>query len=364
MSRGPRAALRSRRPPSAPASASCARRAGRAGRTARVAERLEIEQDEVGRRRRPPTTRAGRSRRRQPCCRSRRTPRSRGCAPTPSRAARARGAPLCDENAIAPGGSAAGAKVAFSAEPAAPRSRGSSGRRAGPPCARDEREQPVLALAPSAPTSAKPAEITQERATPRRAPRRPRRGRGARQADHGEVDRARHRLRSTCSPARRATGSPSRLTGYAAPAKSAARTFRKTLAADRAAPARGADHGHGRRREEGAERGGDGEVVALVAGSYIAAASARSGSGPRTRRRRAHGSPSRPAPSKTPSIARFSGITSATKRSMPTLGRERGELLEQARPDPALLLSRPRPRKQPRPRSVAGAACTRQPRRL
>ena len=56
----------------------------------RVAERLEVEQDDVGLSGRPPSTRAGRSTRRRPCCRSRRTTRARGRARPPARAARAR----------------------------------------------------------------------------------------------------------------------------------------------------------------------------------------------------------------------------------------------------------------------------------
>ena len=80
---------------------------------ARVAERLEVEHDELRVRRRPPTTRAGRSTRRPPCCRSRRTPRGRARAPPPRSSTARPSAPLCDEKPIFPVGNARGANVAL-----------------------------------------------------------------------------------------------------------------------------------------------------------------------------------------------------------------------------------------------------------
>ena len=102
---------------------------------ARVAERLEVEQDEHRSPGRPPTTRAGRSRRRPPCCRSRRTPRSRG-ALEPCSSSASPSAPHCDEKPMRPGGQRAAARRSRSGAASRRRSRGSSARAAGAPCAR------------------------------------------------------------------------------------------------------------------------------------------------------------------------------------------------------------------------------------
>ena len=56
------------------------RPAARSARTARVAERLEVQQDDVGARVVAPSTAAGRCRRCRPCCRPRRTTTGRGRA--------------------------------------------------------------------------------------------------------------------------------------------------------------------------------------------------------------------------------------------------------------------------------------------
>ena len=89
-------------------------------------------------------------------------------------------APLCDEKPMLPGGNVRGAKVAFS--PGRRREDAEAVRADQPRAVRaHEREQLVLATAPSLPVSAKPAEITQSARVPfaqrglglRRAPTRP-----------------------------------------------------------------------------------------------------------------------------------------------------------------------------------------------
>ena len=128
---------------------------------ARVAERLEVEQHDLGRPGRPPTTRAGRSTRRPPCSRSRRMPRARARATAPARAARARARRSATRSRCCPA-ARRGAKVAFSrarrrrfrgssARAAEPRARGRA--RAGAPAAprprsRSRRTRPRSRRAP------------------------------------------------------------------------------------------------------------------------------------------------------------------------------------------------------------------------
>ena len=86
----------------------------------------------------------------------------------------------------------------------------------------------------------------------------------ARDADDNEVELVRRSRRATCTRAPSPTGSPLRLTGYAAPPKSPASTLREELAADRSSARRCTDYGHGAWLEERSQRGDDADVVALV----------------------------------------------------------------------------------------------------
>ena len=231
---------------------------------ARVAERLEVEQHEVGRRRRPPTTRAGRSRRRRPCCRSRRTRRTRARAPPPSRAARARARRSATRSRSARPAARA-ARRWRSGRGRGRRCRGSSGRRAARRARGRARAAAPAARAPPAPVSAKPAEITQSARTPWRSAS----AAASSTCSAGQADRPRARPcrgspRSSGRRARRRRARPCRLTGYAAPAKSASRMLRKSSPPieprRREAPITATDAGC----EERPQRGDDGGVVALL----------------------------------------------------------------------------------------------------
>ena len=132
-------------------------------------------------RRRPPTTRAGRSRRRRPCCRSRRRPRSRARAPRPRSSSARPSAPLCDEKPMRPGREGPRREGRVEARPrptAMPRQFGPDEPRA---VRADEREQLLLALAPSRPDLGEAGGDHAERADALlRAPPRPRRARARR----------------------------------------------------------------------------------------------------------------------------------------------------------------------------------------
>ena len=168
-----------------------------------------------------------------------------------------------------PFGNARGAKVAFrpTAAVAIPRQFGPT-RRA--PCARTSVEQLLLALAPSGPISANPAEITHSAARP-----------GAERflggadhllagkADHAEVDLIADLLERAVGAhaGHRLAGAVDRVGGAGEPA---GEDVAEQLAADRAASRRGADHGHRAGLEERAQRGGHGDVVALVDARSVA----------------------------------------------------------------------------------------------
>ena len=204
------------------------------------------------------------------------------------------------------------------ADRAGRRCRGSSGRRAERRARARARAAAPAARRPRGPTSAKPDEMTQSARTPGRE----RRLRGvedlrARHADHGEVDRLGDLARSPSSRARRRPARRARLTGYAAPAKSAARMLRKSSPPIEPRRVDAPMTATRRRREERPQRRGDGDVVALVDARAEVARSARSGSAPRSRRLRAARDTSKPASRNTASIGAFSGSTSATKRSIP-----------------------------------------------
>ena len=172
-------------------------------------------------------------------------------------------APLCEENAIGPGGSARGPNVALSDGPetAMPRQFGPTSR---PPCERTSASSCSCRSRPSAPTSAKPAEMTQSARTPVFSAE----SAASRTCAPGRQMTA----RSTCSGSSSidvyartpATGSPLRFTGYAAPLKSPERMFRNTIPPIASGRERGSDHGDGGRGEERLEGGDDREVVPLL----------------------------------------------------------------------------------------------------
>ena len=253
--------------------------AGDLAEAARVAERLEVEHDQlralvllpvleqvVGRHVRLV---ADRDERREAEAPLRRLLEQR----EPERAALRR-------EPIGPGGARA-ARRSRSATGRRRRCRGSWGRRDG----RRARAR-ARAAAPAA------------RGLPRRSPRSPPRSRrargsrpssadharspapGARQADHGEVDLL-GQLLDRRVRADAGHGSPVRLTGYAAPLNSARDDVPEDDAADCLAPGRRSNHGNARGSEERAQRGDDGEVVALLDVSAVGAPSPRSGRRPR-----------------------------------------------------------------------------------
>ena len=172
-------------------------------------------------------------------------------------------APLCEEKAIGPGGSARGPKVAFSdgAATAMPRQFGPTRR---PPCARTSASSCSWRSRPSSPISAKPAEITQSARTPGSE-----RGLGrvqhvrARKADDGEVDGL-GKLLDRGVGAHAGHGLAAAVHRVRGALELAGEDVPEDDAADRLAPCRGADHGDAGGREERAERGDDAEVVSLV----------------------------------------------------------------------------------------------------
>ena len=102
--------------------------------------------------------------------------------------------------------------------------------------------------------------------------------------------------------------------------------------------ARRADDRDRARLEERPQRGGDRDVVALVDARAVALGRRRSGTRTSTTPpSSARGDARSRRPRTRASIGRFSGSTSATKRSMPTGRRALGELLEQPRADAAAL---------------------------
>ena len=161
---------------------------GDTGELAWVAERLEVEQDEPRSPRRPPTTRAGRSTRHRPCCRSRRTPRGRArvrrpLRSAPGRARRSATRSRCSRTARHSGRRSRSTTIAATATP---RQFGPISR---PPCARTSPSSSCWRAAPSAPVSAKPAEITHSARMPRRRHASAElEDELARHADHGEID--------------------------------------------------------------------------------------------------------------------------------------------------------------------------------
>ena len=178
-------------------------------------------------------------------------------------------APLCDEKPIEPHRGAFAAKVALSrgAAAAMPRQFGPISRA---PCERTSASSRSCRSTPSAPISAKPAEMTQIARTPLRS--------------------ASSAAGSTCSPGTQittrstgsgissidvyartpATDSPERFTGYATPAKSASRTFRKSSPPIDPRRARRADDGDGRGLEERAKRRDDRLMVAALDAFQVA----------------------------------------------------------------------------------------------
>ena len=159
-------------------------------------------------------------------------------------------APLCDENATRPGGNARRRERRVEARRRSTRCRGSSARsgarrgrgraRAAPPGAR-RRRCPSPRTRPRRRTA--PASRAQRRVARHRSPARPgRRSRPGRPARGSPRPKWYARIPPT--------GAPARLTGYAVPSKSAGDHVAEQLAADRAAPRGGTDHGDRTRAEE------------------------------------------------------------------------------------------------------------------
>ena len=184
------------------------------------------------------------------------------------------------------------------------------------------RGAPPAARRPRAPISAKPAEMTTSARTPASSASSAASSTfspGTQMTREVDVARgSRRRGRSPCTPA---TESPLRLTGYDGAGEVGGEDVAEELAADRAAPLRRADDRDRARPEERLERGAHGGVVARGDLLAVARWSARSGTGPRPRRRSAARVTSKPASRKTPSIASFSCSTSATNSLDPGLGR-------------------------------------------
>ena len=312
-----------------------ATRRGDAPELARVAERLQIEEDEVGLLVVLPALEqvvrgdvglvADRDERREAEVRARR----------PSRAARGRGRRSATRSAIRPGGSARGAKVAF-------RPIGGDGdaEAVRPDEARavraDEREQCSWRARPSRPTSAKPDEMTHSA----RDAGAQRRAGGlsdlrAGDADDGEVDGAPMSATERVSPDA-GDGLAAPVDGIGRAGEVGGEDVAKQLAADRAAAAGGADDGdrsgrrtgaarrprrrdRARRRGRGSVRRGDREADLDLSA------------------RRASRLTSKPASAKTRSMWPFSAKTSATKRLDARASCEDGELLEQTCADAVTL---------------------------
>ena len=220
---------------------------------ARVAERLEVEQHEVGLGIvLPPLEQVVRGDVR--LVPDRDEGREAEAAPSSARAARARGRPLCEEKPIAPGGSARGAKVAFSfgfddgdAEAVRPEQ---------PRAVRaNEREQ----LAPAARAlGAGLGEAGRDHAERAHALAQRLVGRlehaAAGQADDREVDRVGD-LGDRVVAAHAGDRLAAAVDRVGGAGEVGLEHVAEELAADRAAPARGADHGHGRAaRRTGAAR--------------------------------------------------------------------------------------------------------------
>ena len=130
-----------------------------------IAEALEVERHDVRVADRPPNTRVGRSTRRPPCCRATRTTTARGPARVPARPPRGRARRSARRSRRSPAAAplrrtwrSAGAGV-----DATPRQFGPIIR---PPYERTSASSRSCRSAPSRPTSAKPAEITQSARTP------------------------------------------------------------------------------------------------------------------------------------------------------------------------------------------------------
>ena len=172
-------------------------------------------------------------------------------------------APLCEEKRDGPGGNGRGREGRVQADRAARRCRGSSGPTRRAPCARTSASRRSWRRMPSIPISAKPAEMTQRARVPfASAASRPR-GRRRRERRRPRGRRAPGSRRSTGRPARRRRGRR-RVDGIGGPGEVGGEDVAEELAADRAAAARGADHGDRPRLEEGRSEAVDGDVVALV----------------------------------------------------------------------------------------------------
>ena len=233
-----------------------------------------------------------------------------------------------------PGGAARLAKVAFRLGPATeiPRQFGPMSRA---PCARTSASSCSCRSAPSRPTSANPAEMTTS-AHPLR-----RRVLGGFEHDCSRGRRSRRGRRRRGSPrstvaahaGHRAAVAVDRVGGAG---EVGLEDVAEELAADRAAPARGADDGDAAGLEERAQRGGDGDVVALVDPLLVAL-------GRRDRELDLDLAPassrvsSKPSPSKTPSM---SGCPRAPRRRSARCPRARPlrELLDEPGADPAPLV--------------------------
>ena len=172
-------------------------------------------------------------------------------------------APDCDEKPIRPGGNARGAKVALrpTAAVAMPRQFGPTSRA---PWARTSVSSCSWRATPSGPVSAKPAEMTHSERVPERSA-----------SSAAGITRSPGRQitqRSIWSPisssdavgAHPGDGLTRAVDGIRGAGEPAGEDVAEQLAADRAAPCRGADHGDGPRLEERAQRRGHRDVVALV----------------------------------------------------------------------------------------------------
>ena len=138
----------------------------------------------------------------------------------------------------------------------------------------------------------------------------------ARQADDAQVDRIGDLLDRAvgADPGDGLAGAVDRVGGAGEPS---CEDVAEQLAADRAAARRGTDHGNRRRLEERSQRGGHGDVVTLVDARLVAGSVASienlTSTTPPSRVRVAR----KPMFSKTESITWFSGSTSAMNASMP-----------------------------------------------
>ena len=289
-------------------------------------------------------------------------------SPSPRASAASRNAtpsaPLWDENPMLPLDAGRAANVAFRHGPATaiPRQLGPI-RRA--PRARTSSSRRSCRSAPSRPTSANPAEMTTSARTPASsassaasstAP--------AGSETDGDVDRLRD-LRDRAVRPNAGDWLPVPVHGVRGAREVPGEDVAEQLAADRAAPPRGADHRDARAaRRTGAATPSRrrGRAPRPARGT---APSSRSGTAPPARLPRALGSARSPTASKTPSMLRLSAITSATKCSIPTFRRAIGEPLEQSRADPAASDARRRLRTRPRRAAGRGAARSwrRRPRR-